>query len=303
MSAKKITKALALLVITLGLITSCRRGQDGTTVQGNDSRNQESSLARLRKSGVVRAGYGGFEPYTKINVTGGREQAPVTGYSVDLVEEICKRFEPPLKVEWHLIKFETMKAELESGKCDFIIDPIYHTITRAADFGLTEPFTYVGVACAVVRKDEMRFQTFSDLDRRDITISVAVAWSSTEYAKQRLTKPKWKEVTVGGTPFEQLDDVLNGRADVALQDAPSVAQYVAAHPDKVKALWLENPPSLLAAGFLTRREDVEFTEFLSRSLRILKIDGALRQLDEKWKTYGYFEKVNLVPGRGLESRR
>jgi ABC-type amino acid transport substrate-binding protein len=96
-----------------------------------------------------------------------------------------------------------------------------------------------------------------------------------------------------------LDDVLNGRADVALQDGPSVAQYVAAHPGKVKALWLDSPPSLTAASFLTRPGDVEFTSFLSGSIHVLKVDGTLRNLDEKWKTYGLFDRLNTVPGAGL----
>ncbi len=295
---------VALVVAAIGLgaiLVGCGPSNVSKSVAGPTGarRAEDVSMGHVKRDGVLHAGYGGFEPYTKINVNGKGEGDRVTGYSVDLVNEIAKRFEPPLKVEWQLIKFETMKSELQSGKCDFIIDPIYATITRAADFGLTEPFTYVGVGCAVVRKDETRFKAFKDLDRDDITISVAVAWTSTEYAKKNLTKPKWKEVAVGGTPFEQLDDVLNGRADVALQDTPSVAQYVAAHPDKVKALWLDDPPSLLAAGFLTRRGDTEFTEFLSRCLRALMVDGTLRRLDEKWKTYGYFEKVSLVPGRGL----
>lgn len=287
--------AISLAIAALAIVTRNHATNVGVSSAGDVHR----TLDRMKRDGVLHAGVGGFPPYSVLNLNETDMNKRVTGYTADLVKEIAARHEPPLRVEWHQVNWETMKADLDAHRYDFVADPIYQTVPRAANFGMTEPYTYTGVASAVVKADETRFNTFSDLDRDDITISVAVAWTSTEFAKKHLTKPKFKEVSVMGTPFNQLDDVLQGRADVALQDTASVAQYVAAHKGAVKALWLNDPPSLVAAGFLTNHKDVDFTRFLSDSIRILKVDGTLQRLDTKWKTYGYFEKLNLEASAGL----
>jgi ABC-type amino acid transport substrate-binding protein len=123
--------------------------------------------------------------------------------------------------------------------------------------------------------------------------------SSTEFGKRHLTKPKWKDIVVAESPFVQLDEVLTGRADVALQDVPTLVQYARAHKDKVKVLWLDNPPTLVAAGFVTRKEDRELMDFINAGIRIIKVDGTIRRIDEKWKGLGHYEKFELVPGKGL----
>lgn len=216
-----------------------------------------------------------------------------------MIEEIAKRHEPPLKLEWHQLHWETMRADMLSGKFDLLVDAVYQTVQRASDFGLSEPFSYFGVACGLVRKDDNRFKTFQDLDRDDVTIAVAVGWTSTEFAKRHLKKPKWIDVVVGESPFVQFDEVLNGRADVALQDVPTLVQYAHAHKNKVKVLWLDKPPTMVAGGFATRLEDRDLLDFINAGIRILKVDGTIRRIDEKWKGLGYYEKVDLVPGTGL----
>jgi cyclohexadienyl dehydratase len=260
-------------------------------------------LERTLRERVLRVGVGGFPPYSIINPSEADPNNRFTGYSVDLVREIAARAEPPLRIEFSQVNFETMKVELEQGRYDVIVDPIYKTVSRGGDFGTTIPFTFTGVACAVVRIDESRFETFADLDDPNITIALAVGWTSTEFAKQHLKNANFLEISVAGSPFEQLDAVMSGRADVALQDTPSVAQYVSSHPGKVKALWLDNPPSLVAAGFLTRRSDRDFTRYLSNAIEVLRADDTLRRIDAHWRTYGYFERPLLDPGQGLQPNK
>ena len=69
--------------------------------------------------------------------------------------------------------------------------------------------------------------------------------------------------------------------------------------DKVKALWVDHPPSSVPASFVTRREDWDLLEFLNTSIRILEVDGTLQRLDKKWNSLGHFEKLDLIPGAGL----
>jgi cystine transport system substrate-binding protein len=215
------------------------------------------------------------------------------------VKEIARRHVPPLQIEWHNFSWDAMKADISTRKFDFIADPVFQTIPRAADFALSKPYSYFGIAVAIVRKDENRFKEFNDLDRPDIVISLAEGWTSSEYAQQHLTKPKFKMIPVSGDAFNQLDEVLLGRVDVALNDVPTVVQYARAHADAVKALWVANPPSRVPGGFLTRKEDLDMLVFLNTAIEILEADGTLTRLDEKWKTFGFLPEVSVRPGRGI----
>jgi L-cystine transport system substrate-binding protein len=298
MRAPKFSLLVPLLVVAifcLAALTSCasrRAGNQATTV--------ETALGRVKREKVLRVGYGGFPPYTIIDSKETDPNKRVKGFAADLVQEIANRSVPKLTVEWHIISWDSLATDMRSQKFDFIADPVYATVPRALEFSYTVPYSYFGIALGLVRKDENRFHNFSDLDRSDITVAMAEGWVSTDYARDHLQKPHFKTIPVGGDSFVQLDDVLTGRADIALQDSPSVVQYAKAHPDKVKILWLQHPPSVVPGGFMVRREDTDLKDFLDICMRLMKADGTIAKLDQKWKTYGYFEHSDLVPAAGLQ---
>lgn len=291
---------VALIIAALGLLlglVAVYRSFD--THGGARASAEETALARIKRTGVMRVGYGGFPPYTIVDPAQTDPNKRVSGLAVDMVNAIAARHSPALKVEWVNLNWDTFRADMESNRFDFLADAVYATVPKAADFGMTEPFSYFGLAVAVVRIDDNRFATFADLDRPDITIALAQGYASTEFAQRELTRPKFKMIPVGKDAFSQLDEVLLGRADVALNDVPTVLQYVRAHPTKVKALWIERPPSWVEASFVTRQRDADLREFLNVSIRILAVDGTLGQLDRKWGGLGYYEKRVFEPGAGL----
>ena len=293
-----IALALATISICLSLFLTLRTVGTPTSIA---QQPDMSSLERIKKTGVMRVGYGGFPPYTIVDPKETDPNKRVTGFAADMVNEIAKRYSPPLKVEWYNLNWETFRADMSSNKFDFLADAVYATVPKVADYGLTDPFSYFGIAAAVVRIGDNRFKTFQDLDRPDIKIALAQGYVSTDYAIQELKKPTLKQVTVGKDAFVQMDEVLIGRADVALNDVPTVVQYVRAHPKEVKALWVDAPPSSVYGSFVTRREDRDLLSFLNASIRIITVDGTLDKLDKKWKSIGYFEKVKLTPGAGLSA--
>jgi cyclohexadienyl dehydratase len=260
---------------------------------------QETTLQRIKRDNTLRVGYGGFPPYTILDAQETDSSKRVKGFAADIVNEIAARSVPPMKVEWHLINWETLRSDIMSKKFDFIADPVYQTVPRAIEFAYCDPYSYFGIALGVVRKNEQRFKTFKDLDRDDIVIAIAEGWVSTDYARAHLTKPKLKTIPVGGDAYVQLDDVLMGRADIALQDSPTVVQYAKAHPDKVKVLWLDHPPCIVPGGFAVRTDDGDLLRFLNSCLAIMRADGTISNLNKKWNSYGYFEDVKLIPGEGL----
>lgn len=297
--------SLTAALVAIALAVAVMLGVGPKLVQNPEERHSSNppiaskALARIKNTGVLRVGYGGFPPYTIVNPNATDSDKSVTGFVADMVKEIASRSEPPLKIEWYRLNWETFRADMASDRFDFLADAVYQTIPKALDYGLTDPFGFFGIAAAVVRIDDSRFKEFRDLDRNDITIALAQGYVTSDFAQKELSKPKFKIVPVGADAFVQMDEVVAGRADVALNDVPTVVQYVSAHPDKVKALWTNHPPSTVPAGFITNLGETELLGFLNAGIRILQTDGTLVRLDEKWKTLGHFQDFSLVPGYGL----
>jgi len=295
----RLTIVISLIAIIISITSIINLQQVKSKFGVNDNKEKTNALTEIKKSKTLRVGYGGFPPYTIINPNESDPQKQVSGYSIDLLNEIANSVEPPLKIEWVRFSWETIQTELQSDKFDIIADPVYQTIPRALEFSFSIPYAYFGIAVAIVRKDDNRFKTFNDLNREDITISLAKGWTSSEYAYKYLTKPKFKEVPVTGDAFNQLDDVMLGRADVALNDVPTVIQYAKAHSKNVKAIFIDNPPSSVPGGFVTRQDELELLNFLNTSIYILMASGTLEKLDEKWKTYHHIPNISKKSGAGL----
>lgn len=260
----------------------------------------EDVFYQIKKTHKLRVGYGGFPPYTIINLNEKDPNKQVDGYSIDLIKALAAQANPAIELEFVRFSWETIQTELQAGKFDMIADPVYLTVPRALEFDFTMPYAYFGIACGIVKKRDNRFDQFSDLDRPDITISLATGWTSTEYAQKYLTKPRLNLVSVTGDAFNQLDDVMMGRADVALNDVPTVIQYAKAHADKVKAIFIENPPCSVPGGFVVAKGNPELLNFLNASLSILATDGTMEALDKKWEAYHYIPRIELQPGKGLQ---
>jgi len=272
--------ALVIAILSTGLsIFSFSRI---SKVQQLPSPSPSGILERIERENVIHAGYGVYPPYTMENPN----TKEVSGFSVEIVEQIAKELK--CKIVWHRLNWNTMSADLKRGEYDLIADPIFETIPRAREFAFTEPYAYFADGIAVVRKDENRFSDFASLDREDITIVVGQGWASETLVRSRFSKPKIVAVQTTTDLLQLFNDVAAGRADVAIADAADAKRYVAEHPDLVKALWLDNPPAGMPAGFALRPQDTSGAEFLTVCLRNLRTTGFLASLARRYE-------VTLVP--------
>jgi ABC-type amino acid transport substrate-binding protein len=120
-SRNRFSVAIALALLSL-LISGYVLIRDR---QAPPARGFDSRWTRIKRAGVLRVGYGGYPPYTIVSSDTGKAAQPVTGFSVDLVNAIAGKTAPPLKVEWYQYSFDTMKADLEADRFDFIADPVF----------------------------------------------------------------------------------------------------------------------------------------------------------------------------------
>ncbi len=281
--SSKIATILAIVAIIISVIAIYRSGNKVTPTPKGESL---TLLGRIDKSGELHAGYGVYPPYTQEDPN----TKEVTGFSVEIIEQIAKELN--CKVVWHRLNWNTMSADLKRGEYDVIADPIFQTIPRAREFAFTEPYAYFADGIAVVRKDETRFKDFDSLDEPGITIAVGQGWASETLVKTRFTKAKINSVQTATDLLQVFNEVVSGRADVAVADGADAQRFVEEHPDTVKALWLDNPPAAMPAGFALRFTDKEGAEFLTVCLRNLESTGILEALARKYQVPTFKPRKN-----------
>lgn len=269
--------SVAIFLSIIAVIAACASFLRNPVSPGSSGAGHVPGLlARIETAGELHAGYGVYPPYTMEDPN----TRLVSGFSVDVVEQIAKELK--CKVVWHRLNWNTMSADLKRGEYDLIADPIFQTIPRAREFAFTAPYAFFGDGIAVVRRDETRFTTFDSLDHKNVTIAVGQGWASETLVKARFRKPKVVSVQTGTDLLQLFNEVAAGRADVAVADASDAKRYVDEHPDTVKALWLENPPAAMPAGFALRLDDRDGAEFLTVCLRNLRSTGVLDALARKY---------------------
>lgn len=275
---RKATLFLAVAAMTLSVFAWLRSGRSPSE---KPQSRVPTLLERIDTKGELRAGYGVYPPYTQENPN----TREVSGFSVDIIKQIAKELK--CKVVWHRFNWNTMSADLKRGEYDVIADPIFQTIPRAREFAFTEPYAYFADGIAVVRKDESRFSSFDSLDQEGTRIAVGQGWASETLLRSRFTKATIIPVQTATDLLQLFNEVVAGRVDVAVADAADAKRFVQEHPNEVKALFLDNPPAFMPAGFALRPDDREGAEFLTVCLRNLKATGVLEGIARRYDLSSY----------------
>jgi len=287
---------LSIFAILIAIFSFLHQNNTTSRFVNEDSR----VFDRAKRTKTLRVGYGPFPPYTIIGPNLSDPTQALSGFCIDMVNYIAEQQEPKWKVDWIPVSWETLRADIYSGKIDFVANAIYKTVPRAAEFSYTKPFTYIGVGVALIRKGDLRFKNFTDLNNPSVTISLAEGWVITGYARERLPKANLLIKPISGQTDLLFQDLIAERADVVLTDIPVAVNIYKEHPGTIEVLWLENPPITVEAGFSTRKGESGIIEFLNTCISAMEADGTLDVFDKKWQAPGLYLKKEFRAGDGLK---
>lgn len=242
-----------------------------------------STLSQIQKTKILRIGYEGYPPYTIKDPASGK----LSGYSVDMAQHIAQ--EASWTIEWVQTGPDTKIPDLEAGRFDVMVEPIFRTIARATKVTFTRPYAYFGYAAGIVKKGEKRFQKIEDLNKSNVTVAVRLGYTDQTYADENLPLANRKAMNVNDIGQIFLD-VIAGNSDIALADVEQVKAFAKEHSNQVDALFVNNPPALVPAGFMLRQGDFVFYNFLGSSIDYLESNGILDQLDKQYSVSAFREK-------------
>ena len=265
-----IVRSLCVLMLVMCLASGCRSASESP-------RPSESRLDRVKRTGILRIGYGGYPPY----LTKGTRPGEVSGLSVDMIKRIVELWNRNIRIEWVETSWDRVKVDFLQDKFDIVVEPLFRTVPRASELNFTRPYTYSGYGIAIVKIHDDRFKTVDDFNRPDITIAVTQSVSSHDFVLRALPKAKLRVLPTGDLQ-QPMMEVAMGQVDAAFVDIPSATRFLKIGGTRVKALFYENPPVLVGAGFMIPQDDYKWASFLNVSIDFLESSGELRTLAKKY---------------------
>jgi ABC-type amino acid transport substrate-binding protein len=255
---------LSIGIVFSFLLLSCKppQGQSQST----------NSLARISETKTIRVGYIVF-PHCIIKDV---QNQNISGHHVATIEEIAKQ--AGWKVEYTETSWSTFPAGLATGQFDVSIAPTFVTTPRALSVSFTRPLFYAGNS-AIVKKGETRFSTIQSIDQPNITVAVTEGEAGHEYAKANFKQAKLI-IHSGSDQSLTFQDVLSGRADVALGDAYVSAQFAKQHPEQITDLFAASPYNLTPVSWAVKQGDSELVQFLNASIESLETQGKLLEFEK-----------------------
>jgi polar amino acid transport system substrate-binding protein len=210
-----------------------------------------------------------FRPWEYVESSG-----EIAGFDVDLAREIGQALGVP--VRFRNVKWDTIIAELVTGKADLIISGMTITPERALSVSYTKPY-YLTVTCLLVSKSRgAGVRSVKDLDQPGRIVVAKQGTTGEEAARQRC--PKARLVTYPTENAAALE-VAQGRADAFLYDLLSIQAHHQQHRDTTFPLY--DPITVEPYAIALRKGDPESVAWLDVVLDTLRHTGRMEELYAK----------------------
>lgn len=203
------------------------------------------------------------------------ESKNIIGYDIDLITEICAlaKCTPDIKsTAW-----DGIFPALQKGDYDAVISGVTITEERDKTMDFSDPYIEVGQV-VLVRADEERIGGVDDLAERSVAVQRGTTNDEAATAMQKEGKIK------GIKRFPTFDlavkALLNKDVDAVIIDNTGASGYMGTNPDQLKVAGEKFTSEGL--GIVVREGDAELQSAFNAALRVLKENGTLDRLYQKW---------------------
>ena len=255
---KNILKIIGIFLLGLFLVSCGGKQENGKS--GNSEGKQKVKVGTE----------GAFAPFTFTD-----ESGKLTGYDVEVVEEIGKRANSD--IEFVPTPWDSMFLGLESKKFDFIANEIAKNPEREKKYIFSDDYL-VSAAQIIVKKGRTDIKTLEDLKGKKVMTGVGSNYNKTltEFDKNK----KINYAYYDGNISIALEEIAQGKADATLNDRLTVGYFIKQRGDLVEAV---GEPVTKTPVYLTFRKDSEeLRNKINKALDEMKADGTLAKISEKW---------------------
>ncbi len=203
----------------------------------------------------------------------------LVGLEVDLARELGRELGRPVRfVE---VKWDDQIPALRDRRTDIIMSGMSVTRLRALRVAFTDPYLEVGQMALVRRSDLERFITRGAVMMTDGKVGVEKATTGDLFVQQEFTRAERK---VYSSPSAAVRDLLSGRLDLFIHDAPVVWWLAAENEDRGLAV-VNSPLTSEVLAWGLRDDEAGFRQEINRILARWKRQETLQGLVRRWIPY------------------
>lgn len=198
-----------------------------------------------------------------------------TGSSVEFCRLMAE--EMGVKIKFLDFDWDGLIPALLSGKADVLAADMTANLKRALKVSFTDPFYESG--SIIFTKKDAPYETIEDCNKEDVTVALLLGATGVADANRFLPNAKQKTYKGGGPLL--INAVLQGHADVGLNDKSAVRGQLASFPpDSIKILDVKMSAQPLA--FAVRPEDQHLKEWINLFFTWIKEDGRYDENINYW---------------------
>ncbi len=196
-----------------------------------------------------------------------------SGFDVDAVEWIAAKM--GFKVKHVPVDWDGIIPNLLAKKIDFICSGMTITPERAEKVSFTAP--YWEVKNVFVTKKGSALKT-DEIYCQELTVGMQAGTSEAKWMDEEKKKQGWKfEIRYYDSAAMAIEDVVNGRLDVAAMNYPPARDAEAKKPVQIIGTFGE----VEEFGAAVRKEDKELLDKLNKGFELLKADPYWEELIAK----------------------
>lgn len=241
---------------------------------------RETTFDRVTRTGVLRCGYLSLPPFII--------KDPNTGEISGIIHDTMERAGDLLgvKIDWNEeVGLATMDSGLDAGRYDALCFGYYKNPMEAklGTIGFSDALFYVPMS-VFARADDRRFDDdLSVINDPSIRISVHDGSLNGVIASEDF--PLAKKVSLPNMiDFGMsLQEVVNGKADVAILNLVDGINFEKVNPGKVRNISMDQPIRVYAATIAYPQQDTKFGVMLDAALDQLRDSGYIRNLSKKYQ--------------------
>ena len=246
------------------------RPQNKKTEESKDEAKDDKLDLGLDVDSVTVATSPGYEPFEF------EEDGELKGYDVDIWNEFSER--TGIEVKWEYADFSGLLGLLSSGKADAVSAQMSPTEERKDSYLFSDPVDYYG-STVVVGKDNDEIKSVKDLSGK--TVGVGSGNSMQQAVEDMYPKGDVKfEVYTSATLEAMFDDIAYGRIDAVL--AQDIQTYMAMKANKNLKIKVLEPFAYDTATIVFAKDNTELCDAMNKFIKIIKEDGTLQEISEKW---------------------
>ncbi len=233
---------------------------------------QAGAIDDAVKRGTLRVG---MDPtYMPFQMTNKRGE--IIGFEVDILKAMAKSM--GVKFEAVSTAYDGIIPALLTDKFDMIGSGMTLTQERNLRLNFSEPFIVVGQTLLIRKELADKVKSYKDLNTDEYRITSKVGTTGELVAKKLIGKAKYHGYD---NEQEAVMDVVNGKADAFIYDAP----YNVVAVNKAgagKLLFLDEPFTYEPLAFGLKKGDYDSINWINNYLHQIHNDGTYKRIHDKW---------------------